>query len=101
MSELVVENPHAASLHLPLPDEDEMIAYIRTLASAQFPELAGRSDVPLDTIAKRLTGLSRVGARTAVALAMGNDRRITAAWLGMLAIPAAMIAAFAAILSRL
>ena len=82
LSELVVENPHAASLHLPLPDEDEMIAYIRTLASAQFPELAARSDVPLDTIARRLTGLSRVGARTAIALAMGNDRRITSAWLG-------------------
>ena len=82
LSELVVENPHAASLHLPLPDEDEMIAYIRTLASAQFPELEARSDVPLDTIARRLTGLSRVGARTAIALAMGNDRRITAAWLG-------------------
>jgi AAA+ superfamily predicted ATPase len=82
LSELVVENPHAASLHLPLPDEDEMIAYIRTLASAQFPELGARSDVPLDTIARRLTGLSRVGARTAIALAMGNDRRITSAWLG-------------------
>jgi AAA+ superfamily predicted ATPase len=82
LSELVVENPHAASLHLPLPDEDEMIAYIRTLASAQFPELAARSDVPLDTIARRLTGLSRVGARTAIALAMGNDRRITSTWLG-------------------
>ncbi len=82
LSELVVENPHAASLHLPLPDEDEMIAYIRTLAAAQFPELEARSDVPLDTIASRLTGLSRVGARTAIALAMGNDRRVTAAWLG-------------------
>ena len=82
LSELVVENPHAASLHLPLPDEDEMIAYIRTLAAAQFPELEARSDVPLDTIARRLTGLSRVGARTAIALAMGNDRRVTAAWLG-------------------
>ena len=82
LSELVVENPHAASLHLPLPDEDEMIAYIRTLASAQFPELEARADVPLDTIARRLTGLSRVGARTAIALAMGNDRRITSAWLG-------------------
>jgi AAA+ superfamily predicted ATPase len=82
LSELVVENPHAASLHLPLPDEDEMVAYIRTLAAAQFPELEGRSDVPLDTIARRLTGLSRVGARTAIALAMGNDRRITSTWLG-------------------
>jgi AAA+ superfamily predicted ATPase len=82
LSELVVENPHAASLHLPLPDEDEMVAYIRTLAAAQFPELEARSDVPLDTIARRLTGLSRVGARTAIALAMGNDRRITSTWLG-------------------
>jgi AAA+ superfamily predicted ATPase len=82
LSELVVENPHAASLHLPLPDEDEMVAYIRALAAAQFPELEGRSDVPLDTIARRLTGLSRVGARTAIALAMGNDRRITSTWLG-------------------
>jgi len=82
LSELVVENPHAASLHLPLPDEDEMRAYMRALAAAQFPELESRSDVPLDTIATRLTGLSRVGARTAIALAMGNERRITAAWLG-------------------
>ena len=82
LSELVVENPHAASLHLPLPDEDEMVAYIRTLAAAQFPELEARSDVPLDTIARRLTGLSRVGARTGIALAMGNDRRITSTWLG-------------------
>jgi AAA+ superfamily predicted ATPase len=82
LSELVVENPHAASLHLPLPDEEEMVAYVRALAAAQFPELAARSDVPLDTTARRLTGLSRVGARTAIALAMGNDRRITAAWLG-------------------
>ena len=82
LSELVVENPHAASLHLPLPDEDEMVAYIRTLAAAQFPELEARSDVPLDTTARRLTGLSRVGARTAIALAMGNDRRITSTWLG-------------------
>jgi AAA+ superfamily predicted ATPase len=82
LSELVVENPHAASLHLPLPDEDEMVDYIRTLAAAQFPELEARSDVPLDTTARRLTGLSRVGARTAIALAMGNDRRITSTWLG-------------------
>ena len=82
LSELVVENPHAASLHLPLPNEEEMSEYMRTLVSAQFPDLESRSDVPLDTVAARLTGLSRVGARTAVALALGNDKRITAEWLG-------------------
>ena len=82
LSELVVENPHAASLHLPLPDEAEMQAYLKVLAATQFPDLEARSDVPIDTVATRLTGLSRVGARTAVAMALGNDKRITSAWLG-------------------
>jgi AAA+ superfamily predicted ATPase len=84
LSELVVENPHAASLHLPLPSEEEMLAYIKVLAASQFPELAARSDVPLETLAARLTGLSRIGARTAIALALGTDRRITSAWLGQI-----------------
>jgi AAA+ superfamily predicted ATPase len=84
LSELVVENPHAASLHLPLPNEEEMLAYVKVLGSAQFPDLAARSDVPLETLAARLTGLSRVGARTAIALALGTDRRITSAWLGQI-----------------
>ena len=82
LSELVVENPHAAALHMPLPDEDEMSAYVRTLVTAQFPDLESRSDVPLATVAARLTGLSRVGARTAIAMALGNERRITEEWLG-------------------
>jgi AAA+ superfamily predicted ATPase len=84
LSELVVENPHAASLHLPLPSEEEMLEYIKVLAASQFPELAARSDVPLETLASRLTGLSRIGARTAIALALGTDRRITSAWLGQI-----------------
>ena len=82
LSGLVVENPHAASLHLPLPDEAEMLAYVNALAATQFPDLAARCDVPLETLAARLTGLSRVGARTAIALALGSDRRVTSAWLG-------------------
>ena len=82
LSGLVVDNPHAAALHLPLPDEAEMTAYVRAVATSQFPELESKSDVPLDVLATRLTGLSRVGARTAIALALGTDRRITAQWLG-------------------
>jgi AAA+ superfamily predicted ATPase len=82
LNSLVVENPHAASLHIPLPDEQAMTAYVTALAATQFPDLQAKSDVPLGTLATRLTGLSRVGARTAVSMALGNDRRITAAWLG-------------------
>jgi len=82
LSDLVVNNPHSAELHIPLPDENEMISYVKTAAAAQFPELAARSDVSLDMLGSRLTGLSRVGARTAIALALGTDRRITSEWLG-------------------
>jgi AAA+ superfamily predicted ATPase len=84
MSDLVADNPHAAALHLPLPDESEMVSYVRTLAATQFLGLESRSDVPLEMVGSRLTGLSRVGARTAIALALGNDRRITSAWLGQI-----------------
>jgi AAA+ superfamily predicted ATPase len=81
LNALIVENPHAAALHLPLPDEAAMLDYVKTLSTTQFPELAAKCDVPIETLATRLTGLSRVGARTAIALALGNDRRITASWL--------------------
>jgi AAA+ superfamily predicted ATPase len=81
LNALIVENPHAAALHLPLPDEAAMLDYVKTLSTTQFPEMTTKSDVPIETLATRLTGLSRVGARTAIALALGNDRRITAAWL--------------------
>ena len=84
LSDLVVDNPHVAALHLPLPDEAEMGAYVKALAATQFPDVEARSDVPLDILASRLTGLSRVGARTAIALALGTDRRITNEWLGQI-----------------
>ncbi len=84
LNSLVVENPHAAALHIPLPGEADMLAYVQTLATTQFPDLASKSDVPLETLAARVTGLSRVGARTAISLALGNDKRITAAWLGQI-----------------
>jgi hypothetical protein len=84
LNSLVVENPHAAALHLPLPDEADMLAYLTALTSTQFPDLMAKCDVPMETLAARLTGLSRVGARTAIALALGNDKRITSAWLGQI-----------------
>jgi hypothetical protein len=84
LNSLVVENPHAAALHLPLPNETDMLAYLTALSTTQFPDLLAKCDVPIETLAARLTGLSRVGARTAIALALGNDKRITSAWLGQI-----------------
>ncbi|MBA3888593.1 MAG: ATP-binding protein, partial [Acidobacteria bacterium] len=81
LNALVVDNPHAAALHVPLPNEAEMTSYVQALAATQFPDMAEKSDVPVETVGARLTGLSRVGARTAIGLALRNDRAITAAWL--------------------
>lgn len=81
LNDLVVDNPHAAALHLPLPNEAEMSAYVQALGETQFPDLAEKSELPVATVGARLTGLSRVGARTAIGLALRNDRAITAAWL--------------------
>jgi AAA+ superfamily predicted ATPase len=81
LNDLVVDNPHAASLHIPLPNEAEMTQYVQALATSQFPELPAKTEVPFETLGPRLTGLSRVGARTAISLALRNDKAITAAWL--------------------
>jgi len=81
LNELLVENPHTVSIHLPLPSEPEMLAYLEALEASQFPDLRTRCEVPMDVLASRLTGLSRVGARTTIALALGNDRTITSKWL--------------------
>jgi hypothetical protein len=81
LNSLVVENPHVATLKIPLPSEAEMLDYLQTLIATQFPQLSSRCEVSVEVLARRLSGLSRVGARRILASALSNDRTITAAWL--------------------
>jgi hypothetical protein len=81
VNSLVVENPHIATLNVPLPNEAEMLDYLRTLIATQFPQLPSKCQVSTEILARRLTGLSRVGARRVLATALSNDRTITAEWL--------------------
>ena len=81
LNPLVVENPHVATLKIPLPNEAEMLEYLKTLIATQFPKLPSKSEVSVDVLARRLTGLSRVGAKRALSTALTDDRTITAAWL--------------------
>jgi AAA+ superfamily predicted ATPase len=81
LNSLVVDNPHASAIRLPLPDEREMSEYVQTLSQTMFPDLAAQSDVALPQLGQRLTGLSRVGARTVLSLALRNNERITTTWL--------------------
>jgi len=82
LNALVAENPHAAEIKLPLPDESEMAAYVDSLAAGTglIPDLAQRSDLPLATLGQRLTGLSRVGARRLVTMATRSGQRLTVDW---------------------
>ncbi|MGB7157889.1 MAG: AAA family ATPase [Tepidisphaeraceae bacterium] len=81
VDELIVENPHAAKLKIPLPGEPEMLEYLNMLASGPIKDLAARSDISIDNLARRMTGVSRIGARTAISLALNNGGKLTSSWL--------------------
>jgi len=81
LNSLLVDNPHATSLRIPLPSEEEMTEHLKALASSTLPEIPSQSEVPMELLGRRLTGLSRVGARTVLALAIKNGRKITSEWL--------------------
>ena len=81
LNDLVVENPHVAVLKIPLPSEMDMLDYLQTLTTSQFPDLASKSEVPMENLARRMTGLSRIGARTVLSIALKKNQVITAAFL--------------------
>jgi hypothetical protein len=78
---IVVENPHAAVLNIPLPGEEEMSEYVRILAASTLRNLPSRSEIPIEMLGRRLAGLSRVGAHTVLARALNGNQQITSGWL--------------------
>ncbi|MHB2015599.1 MAG: ATP-binding protein, partial [Candidatus Xenobia bacterium] len=76
----LVENPYNAKLRLPLPTEEETLEYLRALR-AQWPELESSCEVPLDLMARKLVGLTRVNIQHMVAQAVRNNRPITEEYL--------------------
>ena len=57
LNELVVENPHAAKLKIPLPDEAEMLDYVADAGRRRsFPTCRRSARCPMDVLARRLTG---------------------------------------------
>lgn len=81
LNNLVVENPHAAALNIPLPGEQEMSEYVTVLGNTTLRELPTKSELPMDVLGRRLSGLSRVGAYTVLARALRNEQPITSSWL--------------------
>jgi AAA+ superfamily predicted ATPase len=81
LNSLVVENPHAAALNIPLPDEKQMSEYVTMLGAGNLRDLPAKSELPLDVLGHRLSGLSRVGAYTVISRALRNEQKITSSWL--------------------
>jgi hypothetical protein len=81
LNSLAVENPHAAALNIPLPGEQEMSEYVRTLGATTLRELPAKSEFSLEVLGQRMTGLSRIGAQTVLARAIRNNQAITSSWL--------------------
>ncbi len=81
LNSLVVENPHAASLNIPLPGEQEMSEYVTMLGATALRELSSKSELPMEALGRRLTGLSKVGAQTVLTRALRNGQTITSSWL--------------------
>jgi AAA+ superfamily predicted ATPase len=81
VNSLVVQNPHAAALNIPLPNEKEMSEYITMLGTGNLRELPSKSELPMDVLGRRLAGLSRVGASTVLSRALRNGQTITSSWL--------------------
>jgi len=77
INSLISENPHSAKIEIPLPNEEEMQQYVQWLQHSALPKLKEQSDISIDMLAKKLTGLSRIGARTAVATLVNNGERVT------------------------
>jgi SpoVK/Ycf46/Vps4 family AAA+-type ATPase len=77
LNTLISENPHTAKIEILLPNEKEMCEYFRWLQVSPLPKLQEQSDISIDMLAKRMTGLSRIGARTAVATLVNNGQRVT------------------------
>jgi AAA+ superfamily predicted ATPase len=83
LNSLLVESPHAAKIHIPLPSIVEMQAYVESVAEseARFAEL---SPLPPPELAQRLVGLSRVGARSVLLRALRNGQTLSDKFLARL-----------------
>jgi AAA+ superfamily predicted ATPase len=73
----VVENPFAAKLGIPLPDEREMAEYVGD-ALADVPGGADRCELPVAAMATKLVGLSRANVRALLLRTVGAGGRLTA-----------------------
>ncbi len=80
LNDAVVRSPYSAKIRVNLPGQPEILEYLRSLVDAD-PKLAAICEVPLEVVAARCVGLSRVNVRNLISFAAANDRRVTMGFL--------------------
>jgi len=76
----LVESPYSAKLRIALPDAEEIHQYV-TYLTADEKDFAGACEVPVDVLAGKLVGLSRVNVRGVVLRALRGGERLTQEYL--------------------
>ncbi len=80
LSAVLVENPYSTKIQVPLPDAGEIGEFLKDL-TAEAKDFDAACEVPVDTLAERLVGLTRVNVRNLVQRALTGGEKITGKYL--------------------
>ena len=80
LNRAVVESPYSAKIQVPLPEAEEIRAFVDELLEGRG-DFERVSEVPRDALADKLVGLSRVSVQALVRRALDSKDPITGAWL--------------------
>jgi AAA+ superfamily predicted ATPase len=75
LNRTLVESPHSAKIQIPLPDAEELRAFVEH-ATEEEPEFENLCELPRVTLAEKLVGLSRVNVRRLLRRALRNNRQL-------------------------
>jgi hypothetical protein len=80
LNRALVENPYSAKIRIELPTAAELEEFVAD-ATRDTPDFGAVSEVPRETLAPKLVGLSRVNVRNLLRRALTSGVRITGAYL--------------------
>ena len=78
LNQQLVQSPHTAEIHVPIPDRDAREAYLNTALRGRRDVFEAHSDVPPAALVENTAGLNVTQLRTILADVLENRTRLTA-----------------------